>query len=154
MKIPPHTSAHPELFDSIPESLATLALPAVAAAFTAPTRWEEDVTVKTSRGTRKKRFDSFSAARRMLDCEPEKLRAILATGLVYAYKGTSAPKSWWVIDLAGIYLYRENQRRRGLGLPPAADWAAYAAHMAALNSASPAITAGPPPIAHITADGI
>jgi len=120
----------------------------------APVRWDEDVTVRSSAGTRKKRFGSFSAARRMLDCEPEKLRTILRTGLIYAYKGTAAAKSWWVIDLAGIYLYREHQRRRCLGMAPAADWAAYCAHMAALNAASPAATAGPPPVSASTADAM
>jgi hypothetical protein len=144
---------HPDLFE-LPVSIATLALPTVQEAFTAPIRWDEDTEVKTSKGTRKRRFGSFSAARRMLDCEPEKLRAILRTGLIYAYKGTDAAKSWWVIDLAGIYLYRENQRRRAIGLQPAADWAAYSAHMAALNAKDAATTTGPPPVGKTTADGM
>lgn len=143
---------HPELF-ALPDAYAPMSIPEIPVAFVAPIRWDEDTQVKTSKGTRKKRFGSFSAARRMLDCEPEKLRAILRTGLIYAYKGTEAAKSWWVIDLAGIYLYRENQRRRALGLPAAPDWAAYSAHMAALNSAVPAAQ-GPPPIDTAAADGM
>ena len=143
---------HPELF-ALPDVYAPMAIPSIPVAFVAPVRWDEDTQVKTSKGTRKKRFGSFSAGRRMLDCEPEKLRAILKTGLIYAYNGTDAAKSWLVIDLAGIYLYRENQRRRALGLPAAPDWAAYSAHMAALNAAVPT-TQGPPPVAPETADGM
>ena len=143
---------HPELF-ALPDAYAPLALPDLPIAFVAPIRWDEDTQVKTSKGTKKKRFASFSAARRMLDCEPEKLRSILRTGLIYAYKGTEHAKSWWVIDLAGVYLYRENQRRRAIGLPPAPDWAAYSAHMTALNAAAPTIQ-GPPPVAPDTADGM
>jgi hypothetical protein len=141
---------HPELF-ALPDAMAPMALPAISVAFVAPVRWDEDTTVKTSKNTKKKRFGSFSAGRRMLDCEPEKLRAILRSGLIYAYKGTDAAKSWWVIDLAGIYMYRENQRRKAIGLQPAPDWAAYSAHMQALNAANPAAQ-GPPPIATETAD--
>jgi hypothetical protein len=135
---------HPELF-VLPDAMADLALPALPANFTAPKSWTEDVTLKSAQGTSKKRFGSFSAARRMLDCEPLKLRTILRTGLIYAYKGTEHEKSWWVIDMAGIYLYRENQRRRAIGLPPTPAWAAYSAHMAALNAADPKV-AGPPEI--------
>jgi hypothetical protein len=81
----------------------------------------------------------------LLDCEPLKLRTILRTGLIYAYKGTDHEKSWWCIDLVGIYLYRENQRRRAIALPPAPAWSAYSTHMQALNSAAPEVT-GPPPV--------
>lgn len=144
---------HPDLFD-LPEKLAPLALPPVAAEFNAPIRWDEDATVKTSKGTRKKRFGSFEEARRMLGCEKEKMRAILASGLIYAYRGTDAKNSWWTIDLAGLYLYRENQRRRGLGMPPTADWAAYSDHMRRLNAASPDLTEGPPPIPPAIADAL
>lgn len=136
---------HPDLFD-LPEKLAPLALPPVAEAFVAPVNWAEDTTVKTTKGTKKKRFGSFEKARAMLDCEKEKLRAILASGLIYAYRGTDAKNSWWTIDLAGLYLYRENQRRRGLGMPSTADWAAYSDHMRRLNAAAPDLTEGPPPI--------
>ena len=135
---------HPELF-VLPDSMADLSMPSLPQNFTAPRTWTEDVTLKTSKGTEKKRFGSFSAARRMLDCEPLKLRTILRTGLIYAYKGTDHDKSWWCIDLAGIYLYRENQRRRAIGLPQAPAWAAYSAHMQALNAEDPQV-AGPPEI--------
>lgn len=135
---------HPELF-VLPDAMAPLALPALPAKFAAPISWTEDVTLKSSKGTDKKRFGSFSAARRLLDCEPLKLRTILRTGLIYAYKGTEHEKSWWCIDLAGIYLYRENQRRRAIGLPPAPAWRDYSAHMAALNAEVPD-AAGPPPV--------
>lgn len=89
--------------------------------------------IRTRKGTNKRRFGSFLAACRMLDCEPEKLRTILRSGMIYAYKGTDAPKSWWLIDLLGLYLYRDNQRRKAIGLPPTPDWSAYSAHMANLN---------------------
>jgi hypothetical protein len=130
---------------TLPIHFARLRPPVLAASFVAPLKWEEDALIKSSKGTDKKRFGSFCAARRMLDCDPDKLRAILKSGLIYAYRGTEARNSWWVIDLAGIYLYRENQRRRTLGLPQAADWAAYSAHMAALNADQPVVT-GPPPL--------
>lgn len=136
---------HPELF-LLPDSYKDLALPTVPQGFVAPRTWTEDVTLKTAKGTEKKRFGSFSAARRLLDCEPQKLRTILRTGLIYAYKGTDHEKSWWVIDLVGIYLYRENQRRRAIGIQPAPAWVAYSGHMQALNAADPAVT-GPPPVA-------
>ena len=136
---------HPELF-VLPDAMADLSLPSLPSNFTAPKSWTEDVTLKSAQGTTKKRFGSFSAARRMLDCEPLKLRTILKTGLIYAYKGTDHEKSWWVIDLAGIYLYRENQRRRAIGLPATPAWSAYSAHMQALNAESPDV-AGPPPVA-------
>jgi hypothetical protein len=135
---------HPELF-VLPDAMADLSLPSLPQGFTAPRTWTEDVTLKTSKGTEKKRFGSFSAARRLLDCEPLKLRTILRTGLIYAYKGTDHEKSWWCIDLAGIYLYRENQRRRAIGLPATPAWTAYSAHMTALNAESPDV-AGPPPV--------
>lgn len=135
---------HPELF-VLPDHISDLVLPKVPDNFVAPVSWTEDVTLKTSKGTEKKRFGSFSAARRMLDCEPLKLRTILRTGLIYAYKGTDHDKSWWCIDLVGIYLYRENQRRRAIGLPQAPDWAAYSQHMQALNAEDPQV-AGPPEI--------
>ena len=121
--------------------MAPMVLPSMP--ITAPIKWDEDTKLRTSKGTEKKRFGSFSAARRMLDCEPQKLRVILRTGLIYAYKGTDHEKSWWVIDLAGIYLYRENQRRKCIGLPATAAWAAYTAHMKALNDVDPAVE-GPP----------
>lgn len=136
---------HPELF-VLPDALACLALPPLPATFLAPVRWDDDVKIKTSHGTEKKRFGSFSAARRLLDCEPLKLRTILRTGLIYAYKGTEHEKSWWCIDLVGVFLYRENQRRRAIGLPQAPAWAAYSSHMAALNAEAPTV-AGPPPVA-------
>ena len=149
----PHPApANPDLY-TLPIALARLSPPGIPAAFVAPVKWDEDNQVKTSQGTKKKRFGSFSAARRMLDCEPEKLRPILRTGLIYAYKGTDHAKSWWVIDLAGIYLYRENQRRRAIGLPAAPEWADYSAHMAALNHAVPTAQ-GPPPVAATTADAL
>lgn len=135
---------HPELF-VLPDAMADLSLPSIPETFQAPRTWTEDVVIKTSKGTEKKRFGSFSAARRLLDCEPLMLRTILRTGLIYAYKGTEHEKSWWRIDLAGVYLYRENQRRRSCGLPSTAAWIAYSAHMTALNSHSPDI-AGPPPV--------
>jgi len=136
---------HPDLF-VLPDSIQEILLPEIPPTFTAPKTWTEDVTLKTSKGTEKKRFGSFSAARRMLDCDPLKLRTILRTGLIYAYKGTDHEKSWWVIDLAGIYLYRENQRRRAIALPATPAWAAYTAHMTALNAAEPAVS-GPPAVA-------
>lgn len=136
---------HPELF-LLPDAMADLALPSLPVSFVAPVTWTEDVILKSAKGTDKKRFGSFSAARRLLDCEPLKLRTILRTGLIYAYKGTEHEKSWWCIDLAGIYLYRENQRRRAIALPQAPAWAAYSAHMAALNAEAPTV-AGPPPVA-------
>lgn len=129
--------------------MAALALPPLHGTFRAPSSWDEDVTVRSATGTKKRRFGSFSAARRMLDCEPEKLRAILRTGLIYAYKGTEAAHSWWVIDLAGIYLYREHRRRCGLGLPPHQDWTAYCAHMARLNATHSDITTGPPQVCQV-----
>lgn len=135
---------HPELF-VLPDSLSDLSLPAVPRDFRAPVSWTEDVTLTTAHGTSRKRFGSFSAARKLLDCEPLKLRTILRTGLIYAYKGTDHEKSWWCIDLVGIYLYRENQRRRAIGLPAAPAWANYSAHMQALNAADPAVS-GPPPV--------
>ena len=135
---------HPELF-AMPETMAPLSVPAMPTAFVAPIRWDEETKIKTSKGTEKKRFGSFSAARRMLDCEPQKLRVILRTGMIYAYKGTDHEKSWWVIDLVGIYLYRENQRRKAIGLQAAGAWSDYSAHMAALNADTPAV-AGPPPV--------
>ena len=134
---------HPELF-LLPDAYAPMLKPELPAAFVAPIKWDEDVILKSAKGTDKKRFGSFSAARRMLDCEPLKLRTILRTGLIYAYKGTDHEKSWWCIDLAGIYLYRENQRRRAIGLPPTPAWKSYSDHMTALNAESPAV-AGPPP---------
>lgn len=135
---------HPELF-VLPDSMAELVLPPLPDQFIAPLRWDDDVKLKTSVGTSRKRFGSFSEARRMLDSEPLMLRTILRTGLIYAYKGTDHEKSWWKIDLVGIYLYRENQRRRAIGLPPTAAWSAYSAHMESLNSTDPNVS-GPPPV--------
>jgi hypothetical protein len=137
----------------LPEHLVRLAPPAIPPAFVAPIKWDADTRVKTGKGTWKKRNGSFSAARRMLDCEPEKLRAILKSGLIYAYKGTDADKSWWVLDLAGVYLYRDNQRRKAVSLPPSPDWLAYSAHMAALNAAVPSAM-GPPPVEPGTVAGM
>ena len=137
----------------LPKRLVRLAPPAIPPAFVAPIKWEDDIRVKTPKGTWKRRNGSFSAARRMLDCEPCKLRAILHTGLIYAYKGTDADKSWWVIDLAGVYLYRDNQRRKAVGLPPSPDWHAYSAHMAVLNAAVPAAM-GPPAVGPGTVAGM
>lgn len=135
---------HPELF-VLPDAMVELALPALPERFVAPRTWTEDVTLKSVKGSDKKRFGSFSKARRLMDCEPLKLRTILRTGLIYAYKGTDHEKSWWCIDLAGIYLYRENQRRRAIALPPTPAWAAYSAHMTALNAADPEVS-GPPSV--------
>lgn len=77
-------------------------------------------------------------------CDAAVMRRIIRTGLIYAFQATERSDSWYKIDSVGIYLYRENQRRRTTGQPPTQQWLDYSAWMKRLNAKEPEVM-GPPP---------
>ena len=128
---------HPEL---------DLGLPPAPAKFVCPASPKDQTTLRTSKGVEKKRFVQIKDACHIMGgCDQGVMRGIIRTGLIYAFKATERSDSWFKIDSVGVYLYRENQRRRAIGQPPTQQWLDYSAWMKKLNAADPEVM-GPPPV--------
>ena len=123
-----------------------LGLPPAPRKFVCPASPKDHTILRTSKGIEKKRFIQIKDACAIMGgCDQGVMRGIIRTGLIYAYKTTDRPDSWFKIDSVGVYLYRENQRRRTIGQPPTQQGVDYSAHMQKLNTADPEVF-GPPPI--------
>jgi hypothetical protein len=129
---------HPELDLGI--------LPPAPAKFVCPASPKDDTVLRTSKGVEKKRFVRIAVACQIMGgLEPGQMRNLIRSGLIYAFQSSPHPSSWLKIDSVGVYLYRENQRRRGCGQPPTPAWIEYSEHMTKLNAANPTVM-GPPPV--------
>ena len=121
-------------------------VPPAPAKFVLPASPKTDTTLKTSKGVEKKRFVRIAVACQIMGgLEAGQMRNLVRSGLIYSFQSSPHPSSWLKIDSVGVYLYRENQRRRGCGQPPTQQWLDYSAHMTALNAANPTVM-GPPPV--------
>lgn len=128
---------HPEL---------DLGLPPAPPKFVCPASHKEHTTLRTSKGVERKRMIHMQDACTIMGgMHATHMRRLLRSGLIYCFKASERSDSWFKIDSVGVYLYRENQRRRALGHPPTQQWLDYSAWMTRLNSANPDVM-GPPPI--------